>query len=382
MSEADFAESTDEHGDAPPSSAAGGGCSGWLSKVGGALWQNNRRFFWTNSKSSKLLYASEETSSEVTRGLAPPPQGLAVKAIDLSQSKILADKSSSCKILIKTPNKSLVVQCCDAADRRMWCAQLRGLSQGFSTAESRKTTQEATLQSEIMRLKGEGGRRKVFDETVRKLREEIVEEVKGFYVADMQSMVEMEDILSLFSGDSSALKHRPVFTIIYSHALPTLFRRRIHLHQTQILSLGAQSSRVRVERASLLARPSSGLVKVLPLHRHATHVVVCFYSSHRKLKADTKAKYGKFASYQEMVQGCETPEFIALFPSFFVVYEGYLAHMFSLSPGTLKHQRNRQKAFGSNIFLVLLPLFRFKFCTKVAVLIRVLQVLRLKMLAR
>jgi hypothetical protein len=249
VSEADFSESTDEHGDALPSSAAGSGCSGWLSKVGGALSQNNRRFYWTDSKSSKLLYANEETSSEVTRGLAPPPQGLAVKAIDLSQSKILADKPSSCKILIKTPNKSLVVQCSDAADRHTWCAQLRALSQGSSAAESRKTTQEAALESEIVLLKGQGGRRKVFDETVRKLREEVVEEVKGFYVADMQSMVEMEDVLSLFSGDSSALKHppvftvlyshSPVFTILYSHALPTLLRRRIHLHQNQILPLGA-----------------------------------------------------------------------------------------------------------------------------------------------
>ncbi len=114
-----------------------------------------------------------------------------------------------------------------------------------------------------------------------------------------------------------------------------------------------------MERASLLACPSAGVVKVLPLHQHATQIVLYFHSTYRKLKADTKAKYGKFASYQEMAQGCETPEFTALFPSFFVVYEGGLAHMFSLSPGTLKHQRTRQKAFGSNIFLVLLPeLFR------------------------
>ena len=54
----------------------------------------------------------------------------------------------------------------------------------------------------------------------------------------------------------------------------------------------------------------------------------------RKLKADTQSNYGKFISYQEMAQGCETPEFIALFPSFFVVYEGRLADMFSLSSGT------------------------------------------------
>jgi hypothetical protein len=66
-----------------------------------------------------------------------------------------------------------------------------------------------------------------------------------------------------------------------------------------------------------------------------------------------EGKYGKFASYQEMAQGCETAEFIALFPSFFVVYEGRLAAMFSLSAGTLKHQRARRMAFGSNIFLVL-----------------------------
>jgi hypothetical protein len=239
VSEADFSESTDEHDEAPPSSSAGIGCSGWLSKVGGVLSEHNRRFYWIDSKSSKLLYAGEETSAEVTTGVALPPPGLAVKAIDLSQSKILADKPSSCKILIKTPNKSLVVQCSDAADRRRWCAQLRALSQGSSAAEARKTSQEAALESEIVRLKGEGGRRKVFDDTVRKLREEVVEEVKGFYVADMQSMVEMDDVLSLFSGDSSALKHPPPFTVLYSPALPTLLRRRIHLHQNQILPLGA-----------------------------------------------------------------------------------------------------------------------------------------------
>ena len=74
--------------------------------------------------------------------------------------------------------------------------------------------------------------------------------------------------------------------------------------------------------------------------------------SNRKLRVDLEGKYGKFASYQEMAQGCETAEFIALFPSLFVVYEGRLAAMFSLSAGALKHQRARRQAFGSNIYLV------------------------------
>jgi hypothetical protein len=77
-----------------------------------------------------------------------------------------------------------------------------------------------------------------------------------------------------------------------------------------------------------------------------------FDASVRKLKADTLAKYGKFASYQEMAQGRETPDFTALFKTYFVVYEGRLAAMFCQSAGTLKHKRSREKAFGSNIFLV------------------------------
>jgi hypothetical protein len=73
----------------------------------------------------------------------------------------------------------------------------------------------------------------------------------------------------------------------------------------------------------------------------------------RTLKNETIAKYGKFECYQEMRQGAETPEFLALFPAFFVIYEGRLAHSFSLSAGTLKHQRGKSKRFGHNIFLVL-----------------------------
>jgi hypothetical protein len=113
---------------------------------------------------------------------------------------------------------------------------------------------------------------------------------------------------------------------------------------------------------SLLPSTTSRLVQVLTSQQDATHYWFDFNASVRKLKADTKAKYGKFALYQEMAQGGETPEFTALFPSFAVVYEGRLASMFSPSPGTLKHQRLRSKALGSNIFLVSRLSSSFELC--------------------
>ena len=107
-----------------------------------------------------------------------------------------------------------------------------------------------------------------------------------------------------------------------------------------------------------------------------------FDSSSRTLKAATRAKHGRFGTYQIMAQGCETPEFVALFPAYFVVYEGRLASMFSPSPGTLKHQRARQKSLGSNIFLVLHPpLFQIS-QPRLGLILCFAQVMRLKMLAR
>jgi hypothetical protein len=140
----------------------------------------------------------------VTNGSAPPPQELELKAVDLSQSTVLADKASSCKIMIRAPDAARVLQCDSAAGQQRWLQHLRAVSQGSAAARAHKVAQDAAVEGSILKMRDNGGCGRLFDEKVKKLREEagVLGGVKAFYVADMQSMVEIEDVCSLYSGDA------------------------------------------------------------------------------------------------------------------------------------------------------------------------------------
>jgi hypothetical protein len=60
------------------------------------------------------------------------------------------------------------------------------------------------LEADILQLRDSGGCGRLFDEKVTKLRGEAgaLGGVKAFYIADMQSMVEIDDVCSLYSGDA------------------------------------------------------------------------------------------------------------------------------------------------------------------------------------
>jgi hypothetical protein len=124
------------------------------------------------------------------------------------------------------------------------------------------------VEAEILRSREAGGCRKIFDERVLRLKEEAVEGLKGFYVADMHSMVEMEDLCSLYSGDMHSCScnlHPPPSLPLPPHFsfFPNLtcLRRRLRFHQIQTIPCRHDVTRLFVEGLSLLLPPSSRLVQ-------------------------------------------------------------------------------------------------------------------------
>ncbi len=330
-------------------------CCGWLSKISRASSRALKRFYWIDARKSQLLCADVSVAVEVTLGQAPLPQGVSVKTIKLFKSIVSAGDSGSIQFAIKSSGKVRVFQAENAGDKQRWCQHLRALA---ARAAAAADAERGALDAEILRMREGGGLKREFDEKVKRLREEGVESVKGFYVADMHSMVELDDRCSLYSGEA-----RKTFFISLICARPlmhTLHSLHCLIGDVYVFIKFKSSLSGPVPHVFVWKGAHSTSIPLLAWARSIrcncrTLLRSVFDSSFRTLKAATQAKHGRFGTYQIMAQGCETPEFVALFPAYFVVYEGRLASMFSPSAGTLKHQRARQKSLGSNIFLVLHP---------------------------
>ncbi len=80
------------------------------------------------------MYSKSEVNSDVTSGRAQPPQGLEVREINLAQSAVSCDASSSTKISIESLGKTHVLQAANAADQQKWFKHLRATCLGASIA--------------------------------------------------------------------------------------------------------------------------------------------------------------------------------------------------------------------------------------------------------
>lgn len=178
-------------------------CYGWLSKISRASSRSLKRFYWIDARKWQLLCASVAVAPEVTLGQAPLPQGVSVKIIKLFKSIVSAGNSDSTQFAIKSSGKVRVFHAETAGDKQRWCRHVRALA---ARAAAAAVAERGALDAEILRMREGGGLKREFDEKVKRLREEQgVESVKGFYVADMQSMVELEDRCSLYSGAAGKL---------------------------------------------------------------------------------------------------------------------------------------------------------------------------------
>ena len=88
------------------------------------------------------MYAKVEVAPEVTSGRAPPPQGMEVRSIELSQSFVSYESPTSSKLMIQAVGKMHELRASSAGDQQRWFKHLRAASLSSSIANVYNMTKE------------------------------------------------------------------------------------------------------------------------------------------------------------------------------------------------------------------------------------------------